>query len=266
MANIGNDIAYMKNGGGIELFSATDTSGDVAADDISRWIPDTTEDLTAAVTVYDQKNQKILLFIDSKILVLFKDILATGGGSPWTFYTTSLTNADGTNIFSTTKGVKYLRRPGLTTRSVYFGDIDGNIYDLNGAGSGDNGSDIHSVRKTKLLEMDRGKILIGNIQYRRIGEFSCSLVFQWSNEYNTTISSITLKGPPATGETVAYWNLDSYWDSNGVRDEDYWNEGFAFAGTVSKQNFSPAGRADGYFLTVEQETTVQYQIDHIQVP
>ena len=269
MTNIGNDITYMLNGGGVELFSATDTSGDVAADDISRWIPTTTKDLTFAVTIYDQQNQKILYFVDGKILVLFKDILATGGGSPWTFYTTTLTNpVDSSSIFNT-KGAKYMRRPGLTTRSVYFGDISGNIYDINGSGSGDNGTTIHSSRKTKLLEMDRGNIVIGHIQYRRIGEFSCSLVFDWSNEYNTTISDIGLQGPPITGgDTVAYWNLDSYWEDPLTSNNrtDYYNEGFAFAGTVSKQNFAPAGRADGYFLTVEQDTTVQYQIDHIQVP
>ena len=267
MANIGNDVVYMLKGGGIDLLGATDTSGDVRADDVSRWIPTTTKDLTSSQTVYDQQNQKVFFFLASKILVLFKDILSTGGGSPWTVYKTSLTDSDGASIF-TTKAVKYMRRPGETTQTIYFGDSDGNIYDVNGSGLGDNSSNIMTSRKSPLIETDRLNIMRGNVQYRRLGEFDLSLIFDWAEEYNTTQSDIPLKGPPASEDTPAYWNLDSYYQgtagAEGLRAEDYYNEGFSFADQVSKQNFAPAGRSDAFFMTIEMDTTVQYQIDHIE--
>jgi hypothetical protein len=89
-------------------------------------------------------------------------------------------------------------------------------------------------------------------------------LFDWSNEYNQTQSDITLKGPPASEGAPAYYSLSSYYQGTGTREEDYYNEGFAFSDKVSKQNFSPAGRADGYFMTFESQTTVQFQIDHIE--
>jgi hypothetical protein len=267
MVNIGNDVQYMLKGGGIDLLGATDTSGDVRADDVSRWIPTTTKDLTSSKAVYDQQNQKVMFFLSDKILVMFKDILSTGGGSPWTVYETALTSVqpDSTvaSIF-TTNAIKYMRRPGQTTQTVYFGDANGNIWDLNGSGTGDNGTDIAIQRKTPLIQTDRLNIMRGNVQYRRFGAMDLSLIFDWANEYNTTKSDIPLKGAPAGGSTPAYYNLDSYYQGTGTREEDYYNEGFSFADQVSHQNFSPAGRADAFFMTLETSTTVQFQIDEIE--
>ena len=256
-ANIGNDVIYMRKSGNIDLLTTTDRSGDVRADDISRYIPDTTKDLTGSLVVYDQKNQKVLFFLDNKVIVLFKDILATGGGSPWSVYKTSVVDSNGGMIF-TTKAASYIRRPGESSYSVYFGDADGNIYDLNGAGTGDNGTDIIMSRKTPLIETTRLSILRGNIQYRRLGQMVISLIFDWSNEYNETQCDITLKGPSST-DAPNYYGGAVYYGGTF-----YYNEGFAFDEKVSKQNFSPAGRADGFFLTLYTETDVQYQIDNIK--
>jgi hypothetical protein len=110
--------------------------------------------------------------------------------------------------------------------------------------------------------------LLGNIQYRRLGEYSCSLIFDWSSEYNTTQCDITLKGPSSVQTEVAYYNDAAYYedpDTSNTR-TDYYNEGFTFTGKVSKQNFSPAGRSDGYFMTYYSESVVQFQIDNINLP
>jgi len=253
MVNMGNDVAYMRKGGNIDLLSATDTSGDVRADDVSRWIPDTVKDLTGALTVYDQTNQKVLFILDNKVLVLFKDILYSGGGSPWSVYKTQLTNS------FTTKAAGYIRRPGAATYSVYFGDSDGNIFDLNGTGTGDNSSDIIVSRRTPIVESAKNVILRGNVQYRRLGNFSGSLIFDWANEYNQTQSDINFKGPPS-GESNAYYGGTIYYGGSA-----YYNQGFAFSDKVSRQNFSPAGRAEAFNMTFYTETTVQFQIDHIEL-
>jgi hypothetical protein len=260
MANIGNDMIYVRDGGNIDLLSATDTSGDVRADDVSRWIPDTVHDLTGAFTVYDQQNQKVLFILDNEILVLFKDIFAAGGGSPWSVYKTALADTNGTSIFST-NAARYMRRPGETTKTIYLGDQTGNIYDLDGTGTGDNGSDIAVSRKTMLIESSRTPIMRGSIQYRRLGEMSVTLTFDWANEYNETKSDITLKGPPEVEGDPAYYNSASYYASA----DDFYNEGFSFAEKVSKQNFAPAGRADAFFMTYYSESTVQFQIDMIRL-
>ncbi|GAG43775.1 unnamed protein product, partial [marine sediment metagenome] len=204
--------------------------------------------------------------LDDSILVLFKDILATGGGSPWSVYKTALLS--GTQSIFNTKGAKYLQRPTTTNQTVYFGDSTGNIYDLNGTGVGDNGSGIVVSRKTPLIDTSRLVIVRGNIQYRRLGELSCSLIFDWSNEYNSTQSDITLKGPSSVQTEVAYYNDDAYYENPETSNDrtDYYNEGFTFTGKVSKQNFSPAGRADGFFMTYYSESTVQFQVDNINLP
>ena len=115
MANVGNDVMYMRKGGNVESLIATDTFGDVGVDDLSRWIPSTVEDLSGAMTIYDQSGQKVYFFVSNKVLVLFKDLLPSGR-SPWSIYKTTLDNA-----FNASSAL-YMRRPGESTYSVYWGD------------------------------------------------------------------------------------------------------------------------------------------------
>ena len=114
IANIGNDVMYMRAGGNIETLTATLTSGDISVDDVSRWIPDTVKDLTGAIAIYDQKNQKVLFFTGSKVLVFFKDLYYNPNFqfSPWSVYKTSL------SFGFSTKAVKYLRVPGGTSYTL----------------------------------------------------------------------------------------------------------------------------------------------------
>src|ERR1051325_4371610 len=157
----GNDIHYMRRGAAIESLQATMNYGDVAADDLSRWIPDTIKNQTSAIAVYDQQNQKVLWFLSGKVLVFFKDLCCGGclvddtGAkaklSPWSIYKPS--HASG---FSTTCA-KYMRVPGSSNYSVLFGDSSGRIYDLNGNGNGDAGNtDITLVRSTRFLGAESG--------------------------------------------------------------------------------------------------------------
>lgn len=116
MANAGNDVIFMRRGGNIESLVATQQFGDVATDDLSRWIPNTIKDLTGALTVYDQSLQKVLFFVTGKVLVLFKDILLEGRVSPWSVYRTQHSSGFNTNA------ARYMRKPGDTAYTVYWGD------------------------------------------------------------------------------------------------------------------------------------------------
>jgi len=254
VANIGNDIVYMREGGNIESVIATDTSSDIQANDMSRWIQTTVKDLEESITVYDQNNQKVLFFVTGKVLVLFKDVLFSKQVSPWSVYKTSLAFNFNTNA------AVYIRRPGKTTYSIYFGDDIGNIYDLNGSGIGDNSTTIITYRKTRILDEInfKNQWLIGRIQYRRIGDSEVTLSFDWSNEYNKTESTIKMKGPLA-GETFPVYGGAYYYGNPSIV------YGGSFKAKISHANFSPTGKADGVKIGAYLDTTVAFQIDNLEI-
>jgi hypothetical protein len=260
MVNIGNDVAYMRAGGNIESLLATDTFGDVATDDLSRFIPAQVENVSDAIAVYDQSRQQVLFFLSGKVLVLFKDILPSGF-SPWSVYKTEHANG-----FETSAAI-YMRRPGTDEFTVYFGGDAGQIYDLNGSGSGDGGSaDIISRRKTRYidkqlagLDFDRS-IITGRVQYRRLAAVPMSISLEWGDTYQTSSASMTLKGPPA-GDTGIYYGGTVYYGGS-----IYYSQGFTFADRVSSKGFSPTGKGPGFFLSVEIQSDRTFQIDEIRIP
>lgn len=259
--NVGNDVFYMKAGGNIESLRSTDAFGDVAADDLSRWIQTTTSGLTDAIAVYDQTRQTVMFFIAGKVLVLFKDILVLGEGSPWSVYRTE----HPCNF--TTKAAQYMRIPGTTTYTTYFGGATGEIYDLNGTGLGDGDSnDVVTVRKFRFIDKEMAQvdfdrqILTGRVHYRRLAETSVSLNFAWSDTYQSSDVIMVLKGPPQTDPGV-YYGGDNYY--GGLF---YYNTGFAFADQISTKGFSPTGKSPGFQLTVQVDSSETYQIDEISIP
>lgn len=269
LANIGNDVIFMKAGGNIDLLSSTERFGDVSADDLSRWIPDTVEDLTEAITVYDQARQKVLFFVTNKVLALFKDLVG-GELSPWSVYKTSESFAFNTNA------AIYMRRPGATTYSVFFGDSAGRVFDLNGsAGGGDAGSvNIDVLRKTRFIPEGEGgdrfgrgaldftrQVLHGEVVYRRVADAcDCTVSFDWGDEYNTSSSVVPLKGAP-TGQTGVYYSAAGMY-FNG---DDYYSQGSAFSQKISSQTFSPTGKGPGCFISVSLGTKTDFQIDYIAI-
>lgn len=268
MANIGNDVVYMKRGGGIDLLSTTSNYGDVSADDLSRWIPTTTANLASAITIYDQKNQKVFFFVADKVLVLFKDLIG-GELSPWSVYKTAQTFGFNTNA------AKYMKMPGTQTYTVYFGDDVGRLFDMNGTSAGDAGSsNIAVLRKTRFISSGEGadksgkgaldfmkKMLRGLVTYRRVST-SCDLTvsFDWGDEYNISSSVITLKGAP-TGTSGKYWSGSGAYYGG----DDYYSEGGAFAQKISSQSFSPTGKGPGCFISCSIDTTTDFQIDYLDL-
>ena len=259
MANIGNDVVFMRAGGNIESLTATQNFGDVTADDLSRWIKTTVEELTDSITVYDQANQKVLFFVSGKVLVLFKDILPSGF-SPWSVYTTSHDNGFDTSAAA------YMRRPGTNEFTVYFGGSAGQIYDLYGSGSGDGGSDITSTRKVRYIDRElaqfdfKRNILTGRVQYRRLFEVPLDLTFDWGDDYHMPTCSLTLKGVP-DGDAGNYYGGSVYFGGSF-----YYNQGFTFADRITSKGFSPTGKGPGFFLTVEVQSDKDFQVDEIRIP
>lgn len=270
LINTGNDVMYVKRGGAVESLSATQNYGDVSANDISRWIPTSVAGLTAAISVYDQYNQKVLFFISGKVLVLHKDLLFAGALlneagersalSPWTVYRTQ-----DSSDFNTNAAV-YARRPGTTTYTVLFGTSNGRVMNLNGTGTGgDAGSvDIQMRRKTRLVSETDGipferHITRGAVTYRRVAEASLSIQIDWGDSYNTSTATVSLKGAPAS-DTGRYFGGTVYFGG-----ANYFGQGFRFASLASHQNFSVVGRGQTMYATLSADSKLRYQADTLDL-
>lgn len=261
LTSMGNDLVYMRKGGNIDALRSTDTYGDMSADDLSRWIPTTVKNLTDSITIYDQTNQKVLFFVDGKVLVLFKDILYAGAPvdngreklSPWSVYKTLYTSNYGTSA------AKYMKQPGTQDYSVFFGDSSGHIFDFNGTGSsGDAGSaSIQTVRKTRLVDSNIRHVTRGSVEYRRLNEVPFNITVDWADEYNESTASMTLKGPPAGSAVVVFGGTVYFGGSY------YFSQGFEFAEKVSHMMFSNVGRGPAAFITFSSETTKNFQVDSV---
>lgn len=270
MASMGNDIVYMRRGGNIDSLAATQNYGDVAADDLSRWISTTCASLTDAITVYDQDRQKVFFYVSGKVLVLFKDILYGGAlvgekgervkASPWSVYRTN----DSANF--NTSAAAYIRRPGASTHSVYFGASDGRIFDMNGTGAGGDGgaSAIPVVRKSRLITNEDGMNFIrhitrGNVQYQRIDQVPFNIELDWADEYIASTASIVLLGSPAP-TTGAFYGGAFYYGGTSV-----YSQGFSFVSKISHKNFSFVGRGPACHVTCSSTAKWRYQVDHLEL-
>lgn len=265
----GDDVYYMRQGGGIESLRSTQKFGDIETDDISRFIPETVRGLTACSTVYDEDRQKVLFFVGSKILVLFKHLIYEAAVvsdkgdrlrvSPWGIYKTQHSSGFSTNA------QKYMLIPGDSVSSVFFGDSSGNVYNLNGEGtSGDAGTaDIQVQRKTRVVDERDGfksmrHITRGRVTYTRLNEVSLSINLDWSDEYSSSTASVTLDGATAL-TSGAYFGGTVYFGGT-----IYFSQGFSFARRISHKNFSNVGKGPGCTITISSEDSLSYQVDNIE--
>lgn len=258
MANIGNDVVYMKNGG-IDFLTSVQEFGDVKADDVSRWVRTTVSGLTDCITVYDQERQKVYFFAGAnKLLVLYKDMMVSKL-SPWSLYKTSHTSS-----FSTEAAV-YMRDPAGSVSYTYFGDSSGNIYRLDGTGEGDNANtDITTNRKSRFFDELEGfdpqkQRLHGRVYYRRVADVDLLMDFEWGDDYAINRCTVPLDGPPV-GDAGGYFGGSSYFGG-----EFHFNTGFFYADRVSTKGFSPVGRGVGFNLELTIASSLTFDVMNITV-
>lgn len=264
MANIGNDVVYMKANGVVESLVTTQDFGDVSTDDLSKWIRTLTESLTSARVVYDQTRQKVYFFAGSNmVLVLFKDLMATDL-SPWSRYKTSHTSSFVTNA------AIYMRQPGGSDWFVYFGDSSGNIYQMDSESSGDPSStEIETYRRSRFIEMFDSKTgkpinpdldsIRGRVYYRRISDCDLLLDVEWADDYSINRCTIPLEGP-STGDGAFYFGGSWYFGGSY-----YWNSGFQFSQRTSTKGFSPVGRGPGFYLSTTISTVQDFDVLKLEI-
>ncbi len=188
VAYVGNDIVYGRQGR-LESLAATDTSGDVEANDVSRWISDCAKSAAGWTLVYNRRLQRLYAFVDgdSAVYVLFKalienksSIIPTNQISPWSVWTTQHPMAfqptAAMNMYDPIDGLEY----------VFMGDANGNLYRMEGAGVQD--ADQYPVeisRKSALFSMplnSHAYDLAGWVKYRRDEAATIDLNFIWSGD------------------------------------------------------------------------------------
>ena len=252
--NAGNDVYYLRQGGVIESLVSTDRYGDVGTDDISLPLRTTVNEQTSARVVYDQRRRKIYWFVQSKVLVLFKDLLGTDQ-SPWAIYRTN--HPSNFNTIS----VRYMDAPETNddSESVYFGDEDGNLFQMSGTGVGDAGSyDITTIRKLPLQGFNYDAVLSGRVYYRRLTECSLNIVLEWGDEQSETDISIPLRGVDA-GDLGAFYAASSFYAG-----DSYYAQGISGGGAPSSKGFSAAGQGSSVFATLEVTSSGPFEIDYIE--
>ena len=269
IVNVGNDIQYVKEGKIIESLRSTDAYGDVSADDLSRWIPDTmtTGDFSASIMVYDQQKQRVYTFTalednanEGICIVYDKHIADTGGGiSPWMKWATLMDNR------LITQAASYLKVPASNARKVYWGDASGNVYQMEGSGSGDGGASAIPVNRTSRFLAELGAtddIVAGRAEYRRDTAASITLSMDWADSRHTETVTLLLKEVESIG-TANYWGGNVWWGG-----EAYWGGGTkpARGRQVSRVGFSIPGRSDsGGFLQVSAADVDSWELSRIGI-
>lgn len=252
MANIGNDVVYMRNGGVIEAMRSTQDFGDVKNDDLTRWITSTSAGLAGCITIYDQERQKVYFFAGSNNLMVFFKHLANTEFSPWSIYKT-----DHTSSFDATCA-KYMREPGTSSWYVFWGDNMGAIYRMEGEGTGDPSSTaINTSRRTKYLydpEIEELSSVSGRVEYKRVADADLLMDFEWADDYSIARCTVPLEGPP-TGDAASYYNASAYYGG-----AFYYNTGFFYADRISTKGFSPVGQGPGVYLTTTVQSTQVFDI------
>lgn len=248
LLNIGNDIAMGLNGR-IESLSGTINFGDVETDDATGPIKAEVKNIEAWTLAYDQRAQQVFAFPSNGGFVwVFHKAMVGTGLSPWSKWTTAH------DIDFAPSTVFSIIDPTTSLRTVFMGDLSGNIYRLNGSNDQDGDTDDITVkRKSKLIRIDAKADLFnvtGWVDYRKLTATSLSLTFMWGgHEYG----SKSLTFPLSTSDFPVY---------NG---EVYYNGEFYYSGTfqieLRRQDFAPAGR--GNYLQVEAEFTGEAGIEEI---
>lgn len=260
MVNIGNDLAYMKEGGGIDLLSSTQSFGDVRADDLSRWIHRSVGGNTDGIAVYDQIRQKVYWFTQKTVgaagtvFVLFKDLMGAGL-SPWSIYST-----DHDSRFLTS-AAKYMRKPGTTDSFVFWGDDSGHVFYMEGEsdGDGETATEIATYRTSKLLEANGfTNVLVGSVRYRRFNIVPLSITVSWAEDLSESTASLTLAGQ--TTLDVAVWGGGSYWGGGA-----YWGSDVVALRKPSSKSFSNVGIGTAFTVQISSTTNKQFHIDHLEL-
>lgn len=253
IANVGNDVVFGREGV-IESLSSTDQFGDVETDDLSRWIQPDIDTVTSWRVVYDPRGQKIYCFPGSvsEVHVIHKALLDTDL-SPWSKWTTSHSIA-----FEPTT-VWQMKRPSDGVDVVYLGDSSGRIFQLDGTGGQDGGTeDIAAFRLSGLVKskIDRVTNITGWIDYqKKTSANTLTLTFHHGGEnlFDQAID-ITI---PALAVSAVYGGAYYYGGTN------YYGE--QFQRRLARKTYGAAGESSQFQVKSAVTGSTDFRFDEIRV-
>ncbi len=254
--NIGNDVV-MGLAGRIESLSGTLNFGDVEANDLSLPIGPLIDGVTGWTIEYDRKLQKVFCFPDnqSALYVLHKNILNDPENqfSPWSKWVTT----HATDFTPTT--VMQLVNPLNNQDVVYFGDLTGGIYRLDGEGGQDGGTDNITVkRRSGMFAVPEGNTfdIRGWIHYRKL--FAATVTIRiLGGGVAIYDQEISLQLPE--NANVAVYGGDSYY---GDQTSLY---GVGFTGRIHRQDWGAAGQASHFQVEVQVSGSEDVDVEEVGI-
>lgn len=262
---VGNDIAFGRPGTIESVFSSLG-QGDIANDDLSRDIANLIEAVDNWTLRYNSRLRKVYCFATdtSRVYVLHKSFLDERRikalrrqeiveKSPWSIWVT--THSFGFQPTSTIS----MRRPSDGLQHVYMGGPGGKLYQVEGSGGSDGGTDNLKVeRLSKLFQTpDVGSSfsVVGSISYRKQFAGTVTLSFEYGglSVFNESIT-ITF----AEAENISVWGGDVYWGG------DFYF-GTKFFGRLTRNPFAIAGRAEQFQVRVTVEGNADLSIQEIDL-
>lgn len=246
---VGNDIVYGR-GGRVESLINTDKFGDIDTDDLSFPIFDQIQNYTGWTIVYNSRNQRIYCFPESQseCWVFHKSMVPTGL-SPWVKWVTQDSMAFQPtavmNMYDPVDGLEY----------VFAGDSSGNVYRIEGSGTGDNASSIISKRTSKLFKVPGLQEMTnvrGYIEYiaKEAVELTVKLLYQGRTILTTEVTSDI----PAPTTPVVYGGTYYYGDGSAYGVE---------TGKIKRQEVSFTGGGDMLQIEVTANTTNDFEITEV---
>lgn len=262
IAYVGNDILIGRHGK-IESLGAIEAFGDVATDDVSRWIANLIKDIRRWTIKYDARLHRAYLWPElggnGELYVLEKSLFdplhrqATRvlGVSPWSIWRTNY----GDGAFVKTASF-YIRNPADGIDRLYFGDAAGRIFQLDGEGTKDAGSTNIVTSFTTgpvILPLDRDAYdFRGAVYFNRgySGTVTINALHQGHRLMRTPITLTIAAGSAAHFGGAYYFGGSNYF-------------GMQFEGRLERQYFSDAGAGGQLQFEIEISGANQVEIDRI---
>ena len=259
---IGNDIAIARQGA-IDTVFATERFGDVATDDLSRWVHPLVIDSGDWKATFNSRTQKAFFnpADESLLWVLHKPVLdrttrqvlrreTADDVSPWARWKTAHDMGFSTNVMWTMKD------PQTGLLQTYMGGPNGEIFQLDGDGSQDGGtSDVASERTSRLFPAPKLENfnIEGYVSYRRRSNETLNLTVQWNGETVEDVEiSVALDGtddqPVYSGG--AYYSGSSYYTAK-------------FSDRRVRDNFSVSGQASDFRIKTRVEGSQDFFIEEV---
>lgn len=248
---VGNDAVYGR-ASRLESLSSTDRFGDVQSDDISNPIQDQLSASTWKMA-YNSRVQKIYFFPDNagECWVFHKD-LGPGDLSPWSrWITTHSLDFKPTTVMNCID-------PGDGLEYTFMGDLNGNVYRLEGSLFEDPGStSILTSRTSALFEgpLDTEVFDVeGWVKYRAEDEITLTITLLWAgNQVSDSSISVTLpqvSGRPVYGGPIYYGGSVYY--------------GTPFKGRLRRKSKIPfVGQSNGFQVKAEVSANTDFEITEI---